>query len=61
MSIYICFKNSTIVFKDFYMPGMYGTPSPLTFSLTSLKVEQAVIGANNIIISNNIFLSISIL
>jgi len=28
------------------MPGMYGTPSPLTLSLISLKVEQAVIGLN---------------
>ena len=41
------------------MPGIYGTPSPLAFSLISLRVEQAVIGENIINKISNNFLNIS--
>ena len=39
---------------------MYGTPSPLTLSLNSLNVEQAVIGLNTRNKIIKIFLNISI-
>jgi len=41
------------------MPGIYGTPSPLTLSLTSERVEQLLIAkAKAKIISNFFIISI---